>query len=357
MSSDGSKKHVVIVGGGFAGLACARKLAKSDEVGVTLIDKNNFHQFQPLLYQLATSELGTGDVATSLRQALHGHPNVDVKMGEVTSRRPHDSNGDHQARRELPGGLPGAGGRVAGEFLRHDRAQRRTPFRSTRLEEAQRLRSRILTVFEDADRDPKLLERGALNFVIVGGGPTGTEMAGALADMIRGAMMDEYPDLAVKQAQVYLVDHGKHCFCGVFREGPRLCRPDSAAKGSGHTVGHCGEGGGARSCTAFRRHVDSNAHGGLGRRADGLAFGGKCRAAAGARRPDRSAAGSHGGGLPRCIRAGRFREHSCRGGPAACRNWLRLRSSAGSGPQRTFWPRSPVKSALRFIITIRESWR
>ena len=80
--------RVVIVGGGFAGLACARKLAKSQDVRVTLIDRNNFHQFQPLLYQLATAELGTGDVATSLRQALQGHSNVDVKMGEVTTANP-----------------------------------------------------------------------------------------------------------------------------------------------------------------------------------------------------------------------------------------------------------------------------
>ncbi len=207
MISNSSKKHVVIVGGGFAGLACARKLAKSEKVCVTLIDKNNFHQFQPLLYQLATSELGTGDVATSLRQALHGHPNVDVKMGEVTVANP--------ATRTV---TTGRGENYQGDFLVLAAGSQANFFGTTgasenafplyAVGEAQRLRSRILTVFEDADRDPKLLERGALNFVIVGGGPTGTELAGALADMIHGAMMDEYPDLAASRAQVYLVDHG-----------------------------------------------------------------------------------------------------------------------------------------------------
>ena len=74
MNTHGSEKHVVIVGGGFAGLACARKLAKSDDVRVTLIDKHNYHQFQPLLYQLATSVLGTSDVATSFRQSFAAIP-------------------------------------------------------------------------------------------------------------------------------------------------------------------------------------------------------------------------------------------------------------------------------------------
>src|SRR6478752_8573935 len=88
MNTRTAQQHVVIVGGGFAGLACARKLAKSDGVRVTLIDKNNYHQFQPLLYQVATAELGSSDLATSLRQSLHDHANVDVKMSEVMAADP-----------------------------------------------------------------------------------------------------------------------------------------------------------------------------------------------------------------------------------------------------------------------------
>ena len=83
METTKPRAHVVIVGGGFAGLGCARRLAKSGDVQVTLIDKNNYHQFQPLLYQVATAELASSNVATSLRQSLRGHANVNVKMAEV----------------------------------------------------------------------------------------------------------------------------------------------------------------------------------------------------------------------------------------------------------------------------------
>ena len=83
-----SAKHVVIVGGGFTGLACTRKLSKSDDVRITLIDKNNYNQFQPLLYQLATAVLGTDDVATSLHESFLGQANVEVKMCEVTAADP-----------------------------------------------------------------------------------------------------------------------------------------------------------------------------------------------------------------------------------------------------------------------------
>ena len=207
MSIDTKAKHVVIVGGGFAGLACARRLANSDKVRVTLIDKNNFHQFQPLLYQLATSQVNTSDVATSLRQILSGHANVDVKMVEATGADPRTRTVTTKAGESFQGDfLVLAAGSQANFFGTPGAKENAFPLYA--LEDAQRLRSRILTVFEDADRDPKLLERGALNFVIVGGGATGTEMAGSLADMVHVSMGVEYPDLAVRHAHVYLVDHG-----------------------------------------------------------------------------------------------------------------------------------------------------
>src|SRR5215469_6335887 len=201
------KPHAVIVGGGFAGLACAHKLAKSDNVRVTLIDKNNYHQFQPLLYQLATSELSTGDVATSLRHSLRGHPGVDVKMQQVTAVNPATRTVTTREGESYQWDfLVLAAGSQANFFGTPGAKENAYPLYS--VEEAQRLRSRILAVFEEADRDPKLVEKGALNFVVVGGGATGTEISGALADMINLTMPAEYNDLAVNYARVYLVDHG-----------------------------------------------------------------------------------------------------------------------------------------------------
>jgi NADH:ubiquinone reductase (H+-translocating) len=210
LNAPGSRKHVVIVGGGFAGMACARELTKSNNVQITLLDKNNYHQFQPLLYQLATAQLGTDDVATSLRQSLcrRGDSNVDVLLAEVaaidagtrtvTTRKGQTYQGDF---------LVLATGSQANFFGTAGAAENAFPLYS--LEEAQKLRSRILAVFEEAHSNPKLAEQGALNFVVIGGGPTGTELAGALGDLIRLTMTREYADLVVKHARVYLVDHAQ----------------------------------------------------------------------------------------------------------------------------------------------------
>src|SRR5215469_6102486 len=201
------RRHVVIVGAGFAGLTCARELASHQDVRVTIIDRHDYNQFQPLLYQLATAELGTDDVGTSIRDSLRGHDNVDVKMAEVIAADPKARTIQTREGETYQGDyLVLAAGSQPNFFSTTGARANSFPLYS--LEQAERLRSRILTVFEDADRDPKLLDQGALDFVIVGGGPTGVEVAGALADMVNRTMPREYPDLEVTRAKVYLVDYG-----------------------------------------------------------------------------------------------------------------------------------------------------
>ena len=199
--------HVVIVGGGFAGLGCAKELAGEDGVRVTLIDQHNYHQFQPLLYQVATSQLSATSIASSLRAIFHDDDNVDVKLGEVTEIDPSTHSIRTADGQSITGDiLVLAAGAQANFFDTPGAADHAFPLYS--LSDAERLRTRMLTVFEDADRDHSLIERGALNFVIVGAGATGTELAGALADMINETMPAEYHDLAVSRATVEVVDLG-----------------------------------------------------------------------------------------------------------------------------------------------------
>ena len=200
-------RHVIVVGGGFAGIGCARRLAKHDGVRVTLIDRNNYHQFQPLLYQVATSQLGTSEVAISLRKLFQSHPNVDVKMAEVESIDPRSLTVTAAGGAGWSGDALVLAAGSSPNFFGTPGAERNS-FPLYSLSDAQRLRSRIIGVFEDADRDQALLDRGALNFVIVGGGPTGVETAGALADLIARTMPVEYRDLAVTAARIHIVDLG-----------------------------------------------------------------------------------------------------------------------------------------------------
>jgi NADH dehydrogenase len=208
--------HVIVVGGGFAGIGCARRLARQDDVRVTLIDRNNYHQFQPLLYQVATSQLAPTDVAYSLRKRFIDDSNVDVKLGEVASLDPEQhavvlADGE---RFEADAVVLAAGSQP--NFFRTPGAEEHAlPLYS--LDDAVRLRSRILGVFEAADRHPALIDQGALNFVVIGGGPTGVEIAGALADLIHQTMAAEYHELAVTAAQIHVVDLG-HALLGAFSD-------------------------------------------------------------------------------------------------------------------------------------------
>ncbi len=207
-----SAKHVVIVGGGFAGLSCARKLGSKPNVRVTLLDKNNYQQFQPLLYQVATAILPSGSIAFNLRGILHNHANVNVKMTEAISIDPHTHTVETSHGQRYQGDiLVLAAGAQANFFGTPGAAEYSYPLYS--LHDAQELRSRILAMLEAADRDPSLIAKGALNFVIVGGGPTGAEMAGAFGDMLLTALKVEpgkraYKNLATDGARIVLVDGG-----------------------------------------------------------------------------------------------------------------------------------------------------
>jgi NADH dehydrogenase len=207
MSPENGHRHVVVVGGGFAGVGCARALAGQDDVRVTLVDRNNYHQFQPLLYQVATSQLAPSDVAYSLRKLFQDDRNVSVKLADVASLDPEGRAVTTADGERIAGdALVLAAGSQPNFFHTPGAEEHAFPLYS--LDDAQRLRSRILGVFEQADRDPSLLAQGALNFVVVGGGPTGVELAGALADLIHDTMTDQYHELPVASAQIHLVDLG-----------------------------------------------------------------------------------------------------------------------------------------------------
>jgi NADH dehydrogenase len=194
----------VIVGSGFAGAACTKKLAKHD-VHVTLVDKNNYNQFQPMLYQFATAQVTSIDVARPLRDMFRKRKNVEVKMADVTGADPHSNTVTCADGTTFSGDyLVLAVGSRPNFF--HTPGADAYAFPLYTLADAQRLRSRIFEVFEDADRNPKLLDRGALNFVIVGAGATGVETAGALADLINDVMPGRFHGLAISAARICVVD-------------------------------------------------------------------------------------------------------------------------------------------------------
>src|SRR5947209_7414146 len=166
--SDSEKRHVVIVGGGFAGLGCAQQLAEKGDVRVTVIDRNNYHQFQPLLYQVATSQLEPSDIAHSLRAVFAENDNVDIKLAEISDVDPATRTVTSNDGQQWSGdALVLAAGSQPNFFATPGAAEHAFPLYS--LDDATNLRSRILGIFELVDRNPRLIDRGALNFVIVGG--------------------------------------------------------------------------------------------------------------------------------------------------------------------------------------------
>jgi NADH dehydrogenase len=200
----GVRPHVVIVGAGFGGLAVARSLDRHP-VEVTLIDRNNFTTFQPLLYQVATAGLNAADVAHPIRGLFHRQRNLRVLMGEVTGVDWERREVLLQEHQPVPfDHLVLAMGAVATWFGVPGAAEHAVPLYT--LEDAVEVRNHVVSRFEAADADPSLVDRGELNFVVVGGGPTGVEMAGALAELFAVVFKRDYPTLGVGRARVVLVE-------------------------------------------------------------------------------------------------------------------------------------------------------
>lgn len=200
--------HVVIVGGGFGGLYTAQALG-NQPVKVTLIDKRNFHLFQPLLYQIATGSLSPGDIASPLRAVVKKFDNIRVVMDEVTDINPDAKTLTlkHECEAIQYDMLVVATGGMT-HYFGNDAWKEHTKSLKT-VEEALDMRREIFMAFEKAEQEPDPQKREALlNFVIVGGGPTGVELAGALAELSRFSMPPDFRNIDCRQAQIILVEMG-----------------------------------------------------------------------------------------------------------------------------------------------------
>ncbi len=206
----GSRPVVVVLGGGFAGIGAARKLKDAD-VDVVLIDAHDYHTFQPLLYQVATDLLEPSAVGHAVRDLFHEQPNVRVHQATTTAIDLAARTVSFAEMAPLTYDyLVLALGAEVNFFGTEGAAEHAFPMYT--LADAMRLREHVLEKWEAADRDPALIEDGALNIVIVGGGATGVESAGAFAELYRSNFADDYPGISQEDASLTLVEAGPTLF-------------------------------------------------------------------------------------------------------------------------------------------------
>jgi len=199
--------HVVIVGGGFAGLWATRALA-SAPVRITLVDRGNHHLFQPLLYQVATAGLSAPDIAAPLRHILRRQGNVEVRLATVARIDAPGKRVELDDGSTIPFDFLLLASGATHAYFGNDHWAEHAPGLKT-LDDALGLRRKLLLAFERAEATDDPAERAAwLNFAIVGGGPTGVELAGTLAEIARHTLTDEFRNIDPAQARVRLVEAG-----------------------------------------------------------------------------------------------------------------------------------------------------
>ena len=204
---DSPLHHVIIVGGGFAGLWTTRALAKAP-VRVTLIDRCNHHLFQPLLYQVATAGLSAPDIAAPLRHILRKQSNVEVRLAEVRGIDTAARRVDLDADASLPYDTLLLASGATHAYFGHDDWSAHAPGLKT-LDDALHIRRRLLLAFERAEAETDPEARAAwLHFAIVGGGPTGVELAGTLAEIARHTLRNEFRRIDPSAAKVRLIEAG-----------------------------------------------------------------------------------------------------------------------------------------------------
>ena len=202
-----NKKHVVIVGGGFAGLNAAKRLAGRRDIDVTLIDRRNHHLFQPLLYQVAMAGLSPADIAAPIRSILSRYDNIRVIKSEVTQVDAENNkvltNGEDLHYDYL---LLACG--AMHSYFGHEEWEEHAPGLKT-IEQATEIRRRVLSAFETAEVTESADERRKLlTFVVVGGGPTGVELAGAIGEMSRFTLAKDFRNIDAKLSRIILVEAG-----------------------------------------------------------------------------------------------------------------------------------------------------
>jgi len=211
-------KKVIIIGGGFAGINLARHL-KGDAFEILLIDKNNYHQFQPLFYQVATAGLEPASISFPLRKFFHGQKNIKIRIAEVTQIDAAQNTVETSIGKLSYDYLIIATGADTNFFGNKAIEEKAIPMKS--VSEAVFLRNRILQNFEDVLTAPEEDKEGLMNIVVVGGGATGVEVSGALSDMRAYALPKDYPEIDFKKMNIYLVEAGEKTLAAMSPESSK----------------------------------------------------------------------------------------------------------------------------------------